>query len=88
MTPAEALVALLAAPIHPSLIGLEAIGYKYKLPRHPNGRCCAECSRTNSDPELIKRDLGTAYVTWRRQAHGVDISCVVSVRRLRMVKRA
>ena len=32
------------------------------------------------DPELIKRDLGTAYVEHARQA-GRDISCVVSRRR-------
>lgn len=42
------------------------------------------------DPDVLKRDLGVAYVERRRQEHqvGGDISCVVSVARhgrIRMV---
>ena len=75
MTRPEALVALLALPVPPDLVGREVdgvrrgIGYHYTLGRTPL-----------RDPELIKRDLGIAYVQWRRQLWtGGD--CVVSVRR-------
>ena len=76
MTRAEALVALLALPVPPDLVGRavdgvqRGIGYHYTLGRTPL-----------RDPEIIKRDLGTAYVTWRRMNWGPDISCVISVRR-------
>lgn len=43
------------------------------------------------NPEVIKRDLGTAYVAWRRQEWtDGDVSRVVSVRRqpLRIVRGA
>lgn len=64
MTRAEALIALLAlAP--PAALPIERMGCK---PRQPGLR----------DPDFIKRDLGTAYVAHRRNAHGQDISCVVS----------
>lgn len=67
MTRAEALATLLALPDEPCLHR----GYRYTCPRDPR-----------VDPDLLKRDLGTAYVTHRRQDHGADISCVVSVRRM------
>lgn len=73
---AAALIALLALPDSPCLVGR---GYHSTCPRDPR-----------RDPELIKRDLGTAYVEWRRQDHA-DGSAVVSVRRslrLRMVQSA
>lgn len=39
--------------------------------------------------EQIKRDLGTAFVQWSRQMWtDGDISRVVSVRRMRVVRRA
>lgn len=71
----HALVALLALPDPPELTGR---GYHYTVARDPR-----------RDPDLIKRDLGTAYVAWRRQDHA-DGSGVVSVRRhpLQLVKRA
>lgn len=87
MTRADALVALLAIAPAADLVG---IGYRYTLPRHPPGLCGLACQRTvSSDPDMIRRDLGTAYVTWRRQDWGQDISCVVSKRtvKLRMVRR-
>lgn len=99
MTRADALVALLAAPIPSNLVGLEAIGYAYKLPRHPDGACGFGCQRRDadglllsSDPWVIKHALGIAHVEHARQdwTDG-DISCVVSVRkqpRLSMVKRS
>lgn len=63
MTRAEALIALLAQPDES---GLKRHGYR----RTQAGR---------GDPELIKRALGVAHVTWLRQEHtGGDISCVVS----------
>jgi hypothetical protein len=77
MTRPEALAALLAlAP--PAALPIERIGHRYRLGRDHL-----------RDPEVIKRDLGTAYVAWRRQAWtGGD--CVVSVRRqpMRVVRRA
>lgn len=76
MTRVEALIALLALPDPSDLRGR---GYHYTYARDPR-----------RDPEEIKRDLGTAYVTHRRQEHGADISCVVSVRRwpaLKMVRK-
>lgn len=70
-----AFVALLAQPDPPEL----ARGYRYTQPRDPR-----------RDPDMIKRDLGTAYVAHRRQDRGADLSCVVSVRRqpLAIVRRA
>lgn len=43
-----------------------------------------------SNKDEIKHNLGTAYVTHRRQDAGQDISCVISVRRrpLKLVRRA
>jgi hypothetical protein len=43
-------------------------GHRWTMARDP-GR----------DPDIVKRDLGTAYVEHRRQDHGHDISCVVAV---------
>jgi hypothetical protein len=65
---------LLAMPDPPEL----RRGYRYT---------CARDQRR--DAEVIKRDLATAYVAHRRQewADG-DISTIVSVRRLRIVRRA
>ena len=77
MTRPEALTALLALP-PPAALPVERMGYNYRLGRMPL-----------RDPELIKRDLGIAYVQWRRQLWtGGD--CVVSVRRqpLQLVRRA
>lgn len=71
------LTQLLAQPDPPDLVGR---GYRLTQPRDPR-----------RDPEIIKRDLGTAYVAWRRQEHDRgEISCVVSVRRTKMqiVRRA
>lgn len=62
-----ALAQLLALPDPSDLIGR---GYRYTLGPDPL-----------RDPDVIKRDLGTAYVTHRRQDYGADISCVVTVRR-------
>lgn len=77
MTRAQALALLLAQPDEPCLHR----GYHYTQPRDPK-----------RDPDVIKRDLGTAYVSHRRQdlQSGGDISCVVSVRRqpLRILKSA
>ena len=73
MTRPEALAALLALPNPPG-----DYGYHQTQPRDPR-----------RDPWQIKRELGIAFCEWQRQewTNG-DISCVVSVRRLRMVKRA
>jgi len=64
VTRAEAIIALLALPDEPYL----RRGYHYTCPRDQR-----------RDPEVTKRDLGTAYVTWRRQDHA-DASCVMSLR--------
>lgn len=74
MTRFEALIVLLAQPDPPYM----RRGYRYTYARCPL-----------RDPEVIKRNLATAYVTWRRQEHvDGDISSVVSVRRqLRVVRR-
>lgn len=72
----EALLQLLALPDPPELRGR---GYTTTCPRDPL-----------RNPDTLKRDLGTAYVEWRRQDHA-DVSSVISVRRsprLRMVKDA
>lgn len=75
MTRAEALAALLALPDPPELIGR---GRHYTYARDPR-----------RDSWQIKRELATAYVERTRQEWtDGDISCVVSVRKLRMVKRA
>lgn len=66
MTREDALVELLALPDPIDLIGRG---------------CHVTCaSDPRADPERLKRDLGTAYVTWRRHDHA-DQSAVVSVRR-------
>jgi hypothetical protein len=42
------------------------------------------------DPDILKRDLGTAYVEHRRQDYGHDLSCVVrtyATPQLRIVRR-
>ena len=86
MTRPEALAALLALPNPPG-----DYGYRYTYARHPNGACGPLSARRNasSDPWQIKRDLGIAFAEHSRQAWtNGDISCVVSVRRLRMVRRA
>ena len=74
MTRLEALSALLALPDEICL----RRGYRYVYARDPR-----------RDPWQIKRELGTAYAERCRQewTNG-DISCVVSVRRLRIVRRA
>ena len=75
MTRQEALIKLLAMPDPPELIG--------------RGRHFVSARDPRRDPWKIKRALGVAYCEWQRQEHtNGDISCVVSVRRLRMVKRA
>lgn len=66
----QARVALLQLLALPDPACLPPRSYRYTYARDPR-----------RDPDLIKRDLGTAYVTRRRQDHGGDISCVVSVRR-------
>jgi hypothetical protein len=75
MTRAEALTKLLALPNESCLA---PIGRHYTCARDPK-----------RDPWVIKRELGIAYAERMRQewTNG-DISCVVSVRRLRMVRRA
>lgn len=97
-----ALVAMAKLPDEPKLVGLlygQPRGYRYTLARHPDGACSQTCERRDakgmvisSNPDILKRDLGTAYVAWRRQEHKEgDISCVVSVRRwprLKVVRRA
>jgi hypothetical protein len=78
MTRAAVLVALLELP-PPAALPVERMGYRYMLPRDPR-----------RDPEVLKRDLGTAYVAWRRQLWTGGDS-VVSVRRqptMRIVRRA
>lgn len=73
MTRPEAFAVLLSRPDPPDL---PPRGYRYTLGRKPL-----------RDPEAIKRDLGTAYVTWRRQEHtDGDVSCVVAVRRARRLR--
>ena len=72
----QALLELLVLPDPPDIHR----GYRYTLSRD---------SRRN--PDEIKRDLGTAYIEYRKQDYGQDISCVISVRKqptLRMVRRA
>lgn len=76
MTKADALVLLLSRPDPPDLIGR---GFHLTCPRSPF-----------SDPDTIKRDLGTAYVEHRRQDHA-DLSAVIAVHhehRLQIVRRA
>jgi hypothetical protein len=74
MTRPEALTLLLSQPDEPCLHR----GYHYVYARDPR-----------RDPWEIKRALGIAYAEHCRQAWtNGDISCVISVRRLRMVKRA
>ncbi|MCR4301832.1 MAG: hypothetical protein NUV51_09500 [Sulfuricaulis sp.] len=75
MTKQEALALLLALPDPPDL---PRRGYRYTQTRDPR-----------RDPNVIKRDLGTAYVERRRQerGNGGDISCVVSVRRQVKLRR-
>jgi hypothetical protein len=74
MTRLEALTALLAIPDEPCMTRRWA----YTYARDPR-----------RDPWQIKRNLGIAYVEYRRQAWtNGDISAVVCVRKLRMVKRA
>ena len=71
----EAVTALLAQPDEPGL----SRGYHYTLPR-----------ASWLDPETAARNLATAHLAHRQQAHR-DISAVVSVRRdgrLRMARRA
>ena len=80
----QALMELLLLPLPADL---QDIGHHETYPRHPEGRCGPLCQRTNSHPDIIKRDLGTAYVTWRRQDHGPDISCVINVRKHNVVYR-
>jgi hypothetical protein len=72
MTRPEALAKLAALP------DLPGMGRHYTVARDPK-----------RDPWVIKRALGIAHNEWLRQEWtDGDISCVVSVRRLRMVKRA
>lgn len=75
MTRLDAMIILLELPDEACMHR----GYHYTVPRDPR-----------RDAEIIKRDLGTAYVAYRRQEMGVDISRVVSVRRhvLRLVREA
>lgn len=75
MTRLDAMIILLELPDEDCMHR----GYRYTVPRDPR-----------RDSEIIKRDLGTAYVAYRRQEMGVDISRVVSVRRhvLRLVREA
>ena len=75
MTRAEALAALLAIPDEPCM--------------PPRVRHYTYARDPRRDPWVIKRELGIAYAERCRQewTNG-DISCVVSVRRLRMVRRA
>lgn len=61
-----ALLALLKLPDPPDI----RRGYRYTQSRP-----------ANRDPEIVKRDLGTAYVQHVRQTFGVDVSAVVSFRR-------
>ena len=74
VTRIEALMAILALPDEPCM----SRDYRYTCARDPR-----------RDPDVIKRDLGVAYVQHRRQqhAHG-DVSCVVSVRRQPILKLA
>lgn len=72
MTRIDALMLLLAMPDPPEM----RRAYRYTCPRDPL-----------IDPDIIKRNLGTAYVTHRRQDRGADISCVVSVRRISAQKQ-
>lgn len=59
------------------------------LARHPVERAYVLTQPGRPDSDAIKRDLGTAYVERRRQEWtDGDISCVVSTRRLRIVRRA
>ena len=75
MTRPEALTLLLSQPDEPC------------MPRRTRHFTYARAPRR--DPWVIKRDLGVAYAEHQRQAWtNGDISCVVSVRRMRLVKRA
>lgn len=77
---ATALMTVLSRPDPPDLLGIagEPRGYRYTCAGNPLKR------------ELIKRDLGMAYVQWRMHDAGRDISKVISVfrTRLRVVRRA
>lgn len=61
-----------------------------KMPDLPGmGRCYTYARDPRRDSDVIKRDLGTAYVAWRRQLHNDgDISSVVSVRRCPLLRLA
>lgn len=70
---------------------LEALTLLLAMP-NPPGNFGSHLTRVRDpkrDPWQVKRDLGIAYVEHRRQrwANG-DISCVVSVRRLKIVRSA
>ena len=85
MTPTEAFSALLARPDEPGI----RRGRRWTCARHPLGPCGPLCQRTaSSDPDVLKRDLATAYVAYRVQEEqaGGDISCVVSVRRRALLR--
>jgi hypothetical protein len=73
MTRPEALAKLLALPDEPCM--------------PPRGRHYTHARDPKRDPWIIKRELGIAYVEHRRQDHSGGDS-VVSVRRMRLVKRA
>ena len=74
MTRAEALALLLSIPDEPCMHR----GHYYTYARN-----------RNRDPNVIKHDLGTAYVEHMRQDHmNGGISCVVSVQRKQILKLA
>lgn len=53
-------------------------GYRQTVPRDPR-----------KDPEILKRNLGIAYVQHRCQDHGQDVSGIVSINaqpKLRLVR--
>lgn len=75
-----ALYELLSLPDEPCLLDVHGRprGYRRTVPRDPL-----------RSPDIIKRDLGTAYVAHRRHDYGQDISCIVSINaqpKLRLVR--
>ena len=55
------------------------------MPSHPRIGHHYRYGRSK-DPDIVKRDLGRAYVEHVRQTYGEDISKVISVRRFALLK--
>ena len=78
MTWLAALDALLTQDDPPDLVTPTHVGRGHRVtcPRDPH-----------KNPDVMKRDLAMAWLQHRTHDYGKDISCVVSVNKLRMVRR-